>query len=655
MRRDPSEMRETASEAASSTSAAVAPEVLDSDEFAGPRRELAGGWARAARLLAIGYALVHLLVLNLYPVDPWLFRAGHLCVGAVLVLLYFRAGERAPRDRVPLYDIVLAAAALAVFAYVWVELDGLLFRAGAMWTPGDVAMGVVGTLLVLEVTRRIAGLALPLISLVFVLYAFAGPWLPGVLYHRGYDIPRFFTYIFSDQGILGVTTAVSSTYVILFVALGAFMSASKISDYFNDLSLALFGRARGGPAKATVLSGVLFGTISGSAVANVVASGTFTIPMMRRVGYDRATAGAIEATSSIGGQITPPVLGAGAFLMAEITGIPYGSIAVAAILPCWLFYVACYAHVELHARRRGLVGLPASELPPLRAVLSKVYLFAPLLVLVVALFAGFSPLRSATFAILGTIVVSWVAREAPVGPRAVLDALERTTLDVLQLVAVCGCAGIVVGVIALTGIGGRFSQLLLGLASGHALLAMIFTMVIALVLGMGMPTTAAYAIAASVLAPGLARMGVDPLVAHFFIFYFAVISGITPPVALASFAAATLARSDPWKTSWVAVKLGLAAFVVPFMFYASPVLLAQGDLLPVLVATVTATLGVVLLACATDGWLGGPLPPLPRLLVGAAAGLLLIPEAVADFAGLALAGLGIGLQRWRAVERPAER
>ncbi|MCX7628998.1 MAG: TRAP transporter permease [Geminicoccaceae bacterium] len=641
--------------AAEETAAREDARLPDADEFAGPRRHLPAGWARVVRALAVLYALAHLLVLNLYPVDPWLFRAGHLCVAAVLILLLFRPARRAAADRVPIYDLLLSAAAIGVFVYVWVELDGLLFRAGAMWTWGDVAMGVVGTLIVFEVTRRVAGAALPIIAGLFVLYAFLGPYLPGVLHHRGYDIPRFFTYIFSDQGILGITTSVSSTYVILFVTLGAFMGASRISDYFNDLSLALFGRARGGPAKATVVSGVLFGSISGSAVANVVASGTFTIPMMRRVGYDRATAGAIEATSSIGGQITPPVLGAGAFLMAEMTGIPYATIAVAAILPCWLFYVACYAHVELHARRHGLVGLPRAELPPLGGVLRKLYLFAPLAVLVAALYAGFSPLRSATLAILATIVASWIAREAPLGPRGILAALERATMDVLQLVAVCGCAGIVVGVIALTGIGGRFSQLLLGIASGHALLAMVFTMVIALVLGMGMPTTAAYAIAASVLAPGLARMGVEPLVAHFFVFYFAVISGITPPVALASFAAATLARSDPWKTSWIAVKLGLAAFIVPFMFYASPVLLGQGELGPILFATATATCGVILLACATDGWLLGPLPLLGRVLLGAAAGLLMVPEIRTDLAGLVLAGLVFAFQRWPVFGRSAAR
>jgi TRAP transporter 4TM/12TM fusion protein len=403
--------------------------------------------------------------------------------------------------------------------------------------------------------------------------------------------------------------------------------------------MALFGWSRGGPAKATVLSGVLFGSISGSSVANVVASGAFTIPMMRRVGYDRETAAAIEATSSTGGQITPPVLGAGAFLMAEITGIPYGEIALAAVIPCLLFYVACYAHVELNARKLGLQGLPLAELPSLPAMARKVYLFTPLVALVATLLMGYSAFRAGTLGIGAAIAVSWLDRAHAVGPRRLFAGLERAARDVLQLVAVCACAGIVVGVIALTGIGGRFSQLLLGLAAGNQVLAMLFAMLVALVLGMGMPTTAAYAIAASVIAPGLMRLGIEPLVAHMFIFYYAIISAITPPVALASFAAAGMAKADPWRTSLIALKLGLATFIVPFMFFVSPLLLAQGDLLPVLGVLATASLGVVMLACATEGWLVGRLGLLPRALLLGGALCLIVPEPATDALGL---GLGAG-------------
>jgi TRAP transporter 4TM/12TM fusion protein len=601
-------------------------------------RCLSGWQARLVTLVAVAFTLFHLLVLNLHPIDPWLFRAIHVGGGSVLILALHRTGGEDAAS-IPWWDWALMAAAMACATYVYVELDGLLFRAGAIYTPGDVALGVVGTLLVLEITRRTAGLALPLIALVFIVYAFIGPWLPGVLYHRGYDPARFFTYIYSDQGVLGITTSVSSTYLILFVAFGAFLQVSRVGDYFNDLAMALFGWSRGGPAKATVLSGVLFGTISGSSVANVVASGAFTIPMMRRVGYDRETAGAIEATSSTGGQITPPVLGAGAFIMAEITGIPYGEIALAAVIPCLLFYVACYAHVELNARKLGLKGLPLSELPALAAMARKAYLFTPLVVLVVTLLMGYSPFRAGTLGIIAAIAVSWLDRAHAIGPRRLLSGLERAALDVLQLVAVCACAGIVVGVIALTGIGGRFSQLVLGLAAGSEVLAMLFAMLVALVLGMGMPTTAAYAIAASVIAPGLMRLGIEPLVAHMFIFYYAVISAITPPVALASFAAAGMAGADPWRTSFVALKLGLATFIVPFMFFVSPLLLGQGDLLPIVGVTATAALGVVMLACATEGWLVARLGLLPRAMLLVGSLCLIVPEPVTDGLGL---GLGFG-------------
>jgi len=617
------------------------PVQVPEEEYAGFKRTLAGLEHYLFYGLAAGFTLYHLLVLNLYPQEALLFRATHVAWGAALGFALFRpfAGSRA--DRVPWYDWLLIAAAIGCAAYVYVELDGLLFRAGAVPEPRDVVAGLVGTLIVVEFARRTSGLALPIIAAVFILYAFVGPWLPGPLYHRGYDWQRFFAYIYSDLGIFGTTTEASSNFIVLFVAFGAFLQVSKVGDYFNDLAISLFGWTRGGPAKATVASGVLFGAISGSSVANVVASGSITIPMMRRVGYDRATAGAVEATSSTGGQITPPVLGAGAFLMAEITGIPYGEIAFAAIIPCILFYVACFMHVDLHARLHGLKGLPLSELPPLAGLVRKLYLFAPLVVMVWTLMVGFSAFRAGTLGILSAILVSWLDRHNAIGPRRAVAGLSQAARDSLQLVAVCACAGIIVGVIALTGIGGRFAQLILAIAGENKLFAMVFAMLVALVLGMGMPTTAAYAIAAAVVAPGLQRIGVPPLVAHMFIFYYAVISSITPPVALASFAAAGIAKADPWKTSFIALRMGLAAFIVPFMFFYSPLLLGQGDLASVLQVLVTASIGVILLACATEGWLGATLNWLLRALTLVAALCLITPGTVTD-----LIGLGLGVAVW---------
>jgi TRAP transporter 4TM/12TM fusion protein len=625
---------------------------VSEEEFGGLKRVLGGLQGGLFYALAAGFTLYHLAVLNLWPQEALLFRATHVAWAAALGFALYRAFAASPVSRVPWYDWALIAAALACGAYIHAELDGLLFRAGAMPERGDVVAGLVGTLIVLEFARRTAGLALPIIAGAFILYVFAGPWLPGVLYHRGHDWQRFFAYIYSDLGIFGTTTEASSNFIVLFVAFGAFLQVSKVGDYFNDLSMSLFGWTRGGPAKATVASGVLFGAISGSSVANVVASGSITIPMMRRVGYDRATAGAVEATSSTGGQITPPVLGAGAFLMAEITGIPYGEIALAAVIPCLLFYIACFLHVDLHARVNGLEGLPRRELPPLGALLRRAYLFLPIVVLVWTLMAGFSAFRAGTLGLLAAIVVSWLSRSEAIGPRRALEGLAQGAKDSLQLVAVCACAGIIVGVIALTGLGGRVAQLTLALAGDSQIYALVFGMIVALVLGMGMPTTAAYAIAAAVVAPGLQRIGVPPLVAHMFIFYYAVLSSITPPVALASFAAAAIAKADPWRTSFISVRMGLATFIVPFMFFASPLLLGRGPLMSVLPVVATAACGVALLACATEGWLGGRLGWPERAALFAAALLLITPDPVTDAIGLgmALAVLAVGWVRRR---RPA--
>lgn len=673
------------------------------EEFIGTRRILRSWELKVVAALCIAFTLFHLFVLNVYSLEPLLFRAIHVGWGLAIGFLISAPFMRTGADGVPWYDWILSAASAACAVYIWWELDGLLFRAGAQFTTGDVITGVVGTFLVLEISRRMTGLALPIIAGVFIVYCFVGPWMPGVLRHNGFTIDRFFTYIFSEYGIFGVTTQVSSTYIILFVTFAAFLQVSKAGDYINDASNALFGWARGGPAKACVASGVAFGAISGSAVANVVASGMVTIPMMRRVGYDRPTAAAIEATSSTGGQITPPVLGAGAFLMAEITGIPYSTIALAAVIPCILFYVACWIHVDLHAIRLGVRGLPFSELPPIKAILPRVYLLAPIFVLIYVLLEGFSPFRAGSLGILtaliGGAIALWfrdfdakgnvstegsetvgamlfaaavrfgvmavlgfgmmalIVHGVPMLPenftlagaialvaipavlfgwQRTLEALEKAARDSIQLVAVCACAGIIVGVVALTGVGGRFSELILGLAGTSHFVAMIFAALIALIMGMGMPTTAAYAIAAAVIAPGLTKIGVPMLVAHMFVFYFAVISSITPPVALASFAAAGMAQADPWKTSFIAVKFGLATFIVPFMFYLSPVLLMQGDGATIVQATVGAAIGVWFLAGASEGWFGGRLAMPLRVVMAIAALCLMHPGTITDIVGLTL-------------------
>ncbi len=637
----------------------------DDSEFSSSRREL-GGWQGVLwRYAAAAFVAWHMWILLVSPPDPTVARAAHVFVGAILGFALFAPYAAAAGRRIPFYDWLLMIPCLLVVAHYILDADGIEMRSfmGPNWR--DLVVAGAGILIVLEFARRSAGLAMPIIASVFIAYCFIGPWMPGILYHRGVAFDQALVELFNNNGVLGTIVQVSSTFIIMFVTFAAFLQTSRAGDYFNELAMGLVGWARGGQAKVAVVSSFMFGTVSGSSVANVVASGTFTIPMMRRGGYDRETAGAVEATASTGGQLAPPVMGAGAFIMAEVLGRPYTEIALAGIIPALLFYFAVYTHCDLHARKAGLHGLPRSELPRLVDLARRFYMLSPLIVLIVILMQGFSPFRAAAWGIavaIGIMTVTFflhhltVRRAGLVGAvigtvqelvRSSIDALAGSAREVMQLIAVCATAGIVAGVIGLTGVGGRFASLLLDIASGLPLLALIFAMLVAIVLGMGVPTTAAYAIAAAVVAPGLIQMGVPGLSAHMFIFYFAVLSAITPPVALASFAAAGLAGGDMWKTAVKAVKFGLATFIVPYMFWMSPALLGQGEWTAVAQAVGSASLGVFLLACATEGWMFRAALALPlRVVAGCAAIMLMVPEALTDLSGLVI-GLGVIGWQWR--------
>ncbi|MFW5678748.1 MAG: TRAP transporter permease [Pseudomonadota bacterium] len=617
---------------------------------------------RPARLLALALALAAVAAfawawilreaggLPNPPPHVWQWGAWALAAGTVLAILVTWV-EAADEHDVSLADWALAAASIAVAAYLVFNLDALQFRAGVMPTRPDFWVALSGCLLILELTRRVAGLPLVIIALVFIGYGFLGPFLPGFLEHRGYSFERLFTYLYTDNGILGPTTAVSSTYIILFIAFGAFLQASKVGDYFVAVAFAAAGRARGGPAKVAIFGSGLMGMINGTSAGNVVATGSLTIPLMKRVGYQSKSAGAIEAAASSGGQIMPPVMGAGAFIMAEVTGIAYQEIAIAALIPALLYFVSVYFMVDFEAAKTGMRGLREDELPVLRELAKQAYLFAPILMLIVALFFGYSVIRAGTYALIAATVVSWLTPNA-LGPRGILRALELSSHMVISLVAVCACAGIIVGVIGLTGVGLRFSSLLLALAEQSQLLAMVFAMGISILLGMGMPTTAAYAVAASVVAPGLVQLGVPVLTAHFFVFYFAVMSAITPPVALAAYAAAGISGSKAMPTSVAAFKVGLAAFIVPFMFFYSPALLMQGTVLQTIQVVITASVGVYLLAAAVQGWLLARLTLVERAIVLVAALSMISGGLVTDVIGIGL-GLFVFLNQRRMQTRVA--
>ena len=515
--------------------------------------------------------------------------------------------ENTHRHRFSRTDIVLAICAVVVALYL-VPIYSTAARnsVGTPFVPIGVAFAATaGTALILELTRRVAGLALVIITGVFLVYTFTAHLLPGILaVQTPYNWQRFFGFVYTDAGILGPTVAVSSTYIILFIIFAAFLQASKVGDYFVNFAFATAGRARGGPAKVAIFASGLMGMINGTSAGNVVATGSLTIPLMKKVGYHKKTAGAIEAAASTGGQIMPPIMGAGAFIMAEITGIPYTEIAIAAIIPAILYFTSIYFMVDLEAAKLGMRGMREDELPKLNKLIRQVYLFIPIIILIVALFMGYSVIRAGTLATVAAAVVSWLTPNR-MGIVSILKAFEMAGIMAIQIIAVVACAGIIVGVISLTGVGARFSSLLLGLAEASQLLALFFAMCIAILLGMGMPTTAAYAVAASVVAPGLVQLGIPQLTAHFFVFYFAVVSAITPPVALASYAAAGISGANPMETSVASFKIGISAFVVPFMFFYNSAILMDGTWFEIIRAGATATVGVFLLSSGVQGWFMG--------------------------------------------------
>lgn len=546
-------------------------------------------------------------------------------------------------------DAVQIICVMASTAYLVVHLDGtsLRMRAGTPFAAlGNAYAAFAAVLLILELTRRVAGNALVVIAAIFVGYSFVGPYMPGFLSHQGFDFQRFFSYVYTDAGILGPTTAVSSTYIILFIIFAAFLQASRVGDYFVNFAFAAAGKARGGPAKVAVFASGLMGMINGTSAGNVVATGSLTIPLMKKVGYPGKSAGAIEAAASTGGQIMPPIMGAGAFIMAEITGIPYSDIAIAAIIPAVLYFLSTYLMVDLEAAKLGMRGMREDELPLFSKMVKQVYLFIPIIILIYALFVGYSVIRAGTLATAAAAVVSWLT-PYKMGPKQIVKAFDIAGVMSIQIITVCACAGIIVGVIALTGVGARFSSMLLEVAANSQLLALFFAMCISILLGMGMPTTAAYAVAASVVAPGLIEMGIPDLTAHFFVFYFAVISAITPPVALASYAAAGISGSNPMETSVTSFKIGLTAFIVPFMFFYNGALLMEGEWSVIARAAVTACIGVYFLASSIQGWfIGKSANWIVRGLLLLAALCMIEGGLKTDIAGAVFAGVAFALTRF---------
>ncbi|HAZ31632.1 MAG TPA: C4-dicarboxylate ABC transporter [Dehalococcoidia bacterium] len=606
-------------------------------------------------MVALVMSLFHIWVLGFRPIDPWFLRGGHVLFGAILTFALFPFSRKSPKDRIAPVDYLFMLMVAVPFIYVVVTFEDFIHRVGVIPTTLDFIMALVAIIAILEMARRTTGVALVIIAGIFLLYARVGFLLPGLLYHRGYSWERIFSFAYSLNGVFSVPIAVSVSYVALFILFGAFLQASGGGRYFIELALALAGGSRGGPAKVAVVASALFGTISGSSAGNVVTTGSFTIPMMKRIGYNPRFAGAVEAVASTGGQIMPPIMGAGAFLMAEILGVPYLAVAIAAVIPALLYFFSVFLMVDLEAGKIGLKGLTRSELPPLRRVLMGAYLLLPVVVLIYALvFARVSIIRAGLLGIATCVVVSQINPKTRMGPAKIMDALVSGAKATLNIIGTCAAAGVIVGVIGQTGLGMRMAAILVDYSMGILLLALILSAIAVMILGMGMPTTAAYAIAAAVVAPALIRPPFElmPLQAHMFVFYFACLSAITPPVALAAYAAAPIAKAPAMAVGWMAVKLGITGWVVPAAFILAPALLMVGTADEIGLTLVTTMMGIFALAVFVQGWLGGKLSWPARAIMLAASLLMITPGLVTDLLGIGLIAT-IGLPRFLKAHRPA--
>ncbi|MBU0651369.1 MAG: TRAP transporter permease [Proteobacteria bacterium] len=583
-------------------------------------------------VLAVGMSVYHLTVAYLGPPEAFFFRGAHLLLALVLTFL-IHPGLRRRSARPGLLDYLFVILTLVTIGYLWLNVGYLYDRFVYVddLRTMDLIFGTIFIILVLEATRRVIGLALPITALFFVAYAlFIAKVRPESVIEINY---------LTTEGIFGIPLNVSATFVILFILFGAFVERSGTGKLFMDFALSLTGHAVGGPAKVAIITSGMFGTISGSAVANVMTTGTFTIPLMMRLGYRPAFAGAVEAVASTGGQILPPIMGAAAFVMAEFLGVSYLAVAGYALLPALLYYSAVYAAVHFEAKRTGMMGLPREELPKLGAVLKeRGHLFIPLFIIIGVLIAGYSAPYAALLGIASVVPVAMLRKSTrpEITVKMIISSLEAGALNTLAIAMACACAGIVIGSIAQTGLGLSFTGIVLNVAQEHLIPALMLTMIAGIILGMGLPTTPAYIIQVALLVPALIKLGIVPAAAHLFVFYFAILSCITPPVALAVYAATGISRSALWETGWAAVKLGATGYIVPFMFAFSPSLLMIGSWTRVGLAVVTALIGVICLAGSLHRYFLSHMTHWERVVLFVAAFALIKPGLMTDLVGIGL-------------------
>ena len=585
---------------------------------------------KVSLILAICFVAFHLYTAAFGTMPGIAQKSIHL--GFLLVIFYINAMVDSEKRWEQIFLGIMALFALGGCAYITILDENLQLRAGIVYAS-DILFAILLIIAIFEACRRKMGNPLVIITLVFVAYAFLGKYIPGFLNQPGMTLKKFTSLVYlTTDGIFGSPLYASASYVVLFVLLGAIMSVSGIGDYMTNLATSLFGHMRGGPAKVAVVASGFFGSISGSPTANVIGTGTFTIPMMKKNGFEPEFAAAVEATASTGGAIMPPIMGSTAFIMAEMLGIPYTAVAKAALIPAILYFLAVLFGVDIYAAKHGLKGIPRSQLPKVRSMLKQIYMLAPLIFLIfcMAVF-NMTIVRSGLLTIIVTLVLVEINPKTRMTKEQWLQIPVQTVKSAVSVGIACAMAGIISGVIMGSGLGYRISSILTSVAGTSMLLLLVLTMVVSLIMGMGVPTTAAYLVLASLVAPTMIQLGIPPLAAHMFIFYFGCISSITPPVALAAYAGAGLAGCDPNKTGYKAVRLGFCSFLMPYLFVYNPVLLMEGGVLDILWSLVTALIGAYLLASGFEGfffrwslkWFERPL-----MILGAV--MLIVPGMVTD-------------------------
>ena len=605
-------------------------------------------------IVSIAFVIFQLYATLTGSITAQVLRASHLAFVQFLAFLLFPATKKMPRNTLPWYDIVLGLIGAACWLYIVINFQSLVRRSGNN-NITDVIVAIVGILVLFESCRRIVGLPIMIIAGAFLIYAFVGKYLPGFLHHRGYSLQRVVCHLFyNTEGIMGTPIGACSTFIFLFILFGALLEKTGIGQFFIDLCNSIAGGASGGPAKVAVLSSALLGTVSGSSVSNTVGSGSFTIPMMKKLGYKGEFAGAVEAAASTGGQLMPPIMGAAAFLMAESLGLPYITIVKAAIIPAVLYFTGIFITVHLEAKKLGLKGLPKDQLPKfLPLFLKKGYMILPLIIIILFLCLGKTAVYAALMGIIACLAVGLLislidiasGRKPTFTSKDIVDVMCAAARNIISVAIACGMAGIIIGIVTLTGLGLKLGAGLVTLAHGKLFLTLLFTMLASIILGMGAPTTANYLITSTITATAIIQLGIEPLAAHMFAFYFGIIADVTPPVALAAIAGAAIAKSKPMVTAVNATKLAIGAFLIPYVFVYNPqMLMIGGTFTSILTIIITALIGMFGISVALEGYGFKTASVVERVLFAIAGLACVIPESKTDIIGLIIMAILVSYQ-----------